>query len=158
MTLPSDIERLVPARVLTIEPWIDPAVEAVGYELRDAYVEVFLASVGGPTGTLLLRRVGLGFAFQPQGFALDRRHGRRLGRGCGPGPQQPLVAHGGPLGPFRVRRRAGRADPCGAASGCAAIATLGQPVAGVATAQPCWDATPMRVEAQPTLGRGRPLD
>ncbi len=90
MTLSSDIERLVPARVLTIEPWIDPVVEAVGYELRDAYVEVFLASVVGPTGTLLLRRVGLGFAFQPQGFALDVDDtAAALGVGAGLGRNSP---------------------------------------------------------------------
>lgn len=71
MTLPPDLDALASARMLHIVPWPDPVVEAFGFGLRDPFVEQVLAAHVGPTSVLLLRRVGLGFALDPEGFALD---------------------------------------------------------------------------------------
>jgi hypothetical protein len=71
MTLPTDIDRLINSPILTIEPWADAVVESVGYGLRDFYVEAYLGPVIGPTCLVLLRRLGLGFALDPEGFTLD---------------------------------------------------------------------------------------
>jgi hypothetical protein len=90
MSLPAGINALVTARVLTIEPWTDPVVEAVGYPLRDPYVEIFFGSHLGPTSILLLRRVGLGFGLHPEGFVLDvAETAAALGLGAGLGRNSP---------------------------------------------------------------------
>jgi len=62
----------------------------VGYGLRDDYVEAYLAGILGPTSILLLRRVGIGFALHPDGFALDvAETAAALGLGAGLGRNSP---------------------------------------------------------------------
>ena len=69
MTIPPELDHL--PVTLRIVPWFDPVVEAFGFGLRDPYVEQIIAAHVGPTGVLVLRRVGLGFALHPEGFSLD---------------------------------------------------------------------------------------
>ncbi len=56
---------------LIIVPWHDPVVEAVGYEARSPYVEMFWLGILGPTSTWLLRRLVTGLDAYPDGYELD---------------------------------------------------------------------------------------
>lgn len=56
---------------LMVVPWHDPVVDAVGYEVRSQYVELFWLNVLGPTATWILRRLALGFDRYPLGYELD---------------------------------------------------------------------------------------
>lgn len=79
------------ADTITIAPWPDPVMEARGFPLRHPYVETFYAAVLGPTGTLMLRRWGLGFAVNPDGFTLDVDYLAALfGMGAARGRHSPL--------------------------------------------------------------------
>ena len=57
--------------LLMVVPWHDPVVDAVGYEVRSQYVELFWLNVLGPTATWILRRLVLGFDRYPLGYELD---------------------------------------------------------------------------------------
>jgi len=56
---------------LMIVPWHDPVVDAVGFDARSAYVEMFWLNVLGPTATWLLRRLVTGLDRYPLGYELD---------------------------------------------------------------------------------------
>jgi hypothetical protein len=56
---------------LTVVPWHDATVEAVGFAARSAYVEWFWLPVLGPSATWLLRRIDFGFDDFPDGYVLD---------------------------------------------------------------------------------------
>ncbi|HRE02543.1 MAG TPA: hypothetical protein PLV68_14680 [Ilumatobacteraceae bacterium] len=56
---------------LVVTPWVDPVVEAVGFDVRSPYVELFWLGVIGPTSTWLLRRLVTGFDHFPDGYELD---------------------------------------------------------------------------------------
>lgn len=56
---------------LMVVPWYDPVVDAVGYDVRSQYVELFWLNVLGPTATWILRRLALGFDRYPLGYELD---------------------------------------------------------------------------------------
>ncbi len=56
---------------LTVVPWRDPVVDAMGFEVRSTYVELFWLSVLGPTSTWLLRRIVTGLDEYPLGYELD---------------------------------------------------------------------------------------
>jgi hypothetical protein len=56
---------------LMIVPWYDPVVDAVGFDARSTYVELFWLNVLGPTATWLLRRLVSGFDRYPLGYELD---------------------------------------------------------------------------------------
>lgn len=65
---------------LTISPWNDVTVEALGYPARSDYVEWFWLPVLGPSATWLLRRIDFGFDEFPGGYELDvRATARALG-------------------------------------------------------------------------------
>lgn len=84
MSMNPALDRLAETPVLRIEAWVDPVVEALGYALRDPYVELYLGCSIGPTSLMLLRRVGLGFAERPEGFDLDvAETAKALGVGAG---------------------------------------------------------------------------
>jgi len=56
---------------LSIVPWPDPVVEAVGHDPRSPYVELFWLPVLGPSTLWLLRRLAARFDDEPDGFILD---------------------------------------------------------------------------------------
>ena len=56
---------------LIVLPWNDPVVEAVGYDARSVYVELFWLGILGPTSTWLLRRLVTGLDAYPDGYELD---------------------------------------------------------------------------------------
>lgn len=71
---PTDSARPGPAAGdtwLTIVPWVDPTVDAAGYDPRSAYVEEFWLGTLGPTALLLLRRLVTAFDRYPDGYELD---------------------------------------------------------------------------------------
>src|SRR3954469_10018177 len=58
--------------VLTIRPWPDEVIDALGHDPRSAYVERFWLGVLGPSAIWLLRRLGAGLDAPPPRFALPR--------------------------------------------------------------------------------------
>jgi hypothetical protein len=56
---------------LTVRAWPDAVIDAVGHDLRSAYVERFWLGILGPSSTWLLRRLGQGLEEHPDGFELD---------------------------------------------------------------------------------------
>jgi hypothetical protein len=54
-----------------VVPWHDPIVEAVGFEVRSQYVELFWLNVLGPTATWALRRLVTGLDRYPVGYEMD---------------------------------------------------------------------------------------
>ena len=71
MPVSAQLHQLGEASTIAVEPWADPVVEAVGYDLCDPFVEAFFTAHLGPTSVLLLRRIGRGFQASPNGFPLD---------------------------------------------------------------------------------------
>lgn len=59
-----------PATVMVV-PWHDPIVDAVGFDVRSNYVELFWLNVLGPTATWTLRRLVTGLDRYPLGYELD---------------------------------------------------------------------------------------
>ncbi|HEY4332632.1 MAG TPA: hypothetical protein VGM78_08685 [Ilumatobacteraceae bacterium] len=59
------------ATTLIVTPWNDPVVEAVGFDARSAYVELFWLGILGPTATWMLRRLVSGLDAYPDGYELD---------------------------------------------------------------------------------------
>ena len=59
------------ADTLIVTPWHDPVVDAVGYDARSSYVELFWLGIIGPTSTWLLRRLVTGLDAFPDGYELD---------------------------------------------------------------------------------------
>ncbi len=60
-----------PVPTLAVRPWPDPVIDAVGHDVRSAYVERFWLSVLGPSASWLLRRLVAGFDDHPEGYDLD---------------------------------------------------------------------------------------
>src|SRR5258706_9957775 len=58
------------ADVLTIRPWPDDVIDALGHDPRSIYVERFWLGVLGPSTIWLLRRIAMGFESSPAGFEL----------------------------------------------------------------------------------------
>jgi hypothetical protein len=56
---------------VVLRPLVDPAVDAVGFDPRSSYVELFWLGILGPSSVWLLRRVAIGFDAWPDGFELD---------------------------------------------------------------------------------------
>lgn len=54
-----------------VVPWHDPIVDAVGFEARSQYVELFWLNVLGPTATWALRRLVTGLDRYPLGYEMD---------------------------------------------------------------------------------------
>jgi hypothetical protein len=81
-----------PADALTIRPWPDPVIDAVGIDPRSYYVETFWLSVLGPSTVWLLRRLVNGLEASPAGFELDLADtARQLGLGDKGGRHSPFV-------------------------------------------------------------------
>jgi hypothetical protein len=60
-----------PVPTLAIQAWPDPVIDAVGHDVRSAYVEQFWLGLLGPSATWLLRRLVRGLEDDPDGFDLD---------------------------------------------------------------------------------------
>jgi len=60
-----------PIPTLSVRAWPDAVIDAVGHDVRSAYVEQFWLGVLGPSATWLLRRLVSGLEDDPDGFELD---------------------------------------------------------------------------------------
>lgn len=58
-------------QTVMVLPWHDPIVDAVGFEVRSQYVELFWLNVLGPTATWTLRRLVTGLDRYPLGYEMD---------------------------------------------------------------------------------------
>ncbi len=56
---------------LVVVPWYDEVVDAMGFDPRSTYVELFWLNVLGPTATWLMRRMVSGLDEYPGGYELD---------------------------------------------------------------------------------------
>lgn len=62
---------VAPVAVLTIRPWPDGVIDALGHDPRSAYVERFWLGILGPSTTWLIRHLAAGLDASPEGFDLD---------------------------------------------------------------------------------------
>ncbi len=89
-TSPLDIA--VDQTTLMIVAWDDPVVDAVGFEVRSTYVELFWLNVLGPTATWLLRLMVRGLDRYPLGYELDLADtAGTLGLSYTPGTSNPFL-------------------------------------------------------------------
>ena len=61
----------LPVDVMRVVAWVDPVVDALGFDPRSDYVELFWLGVIGPSTTWLMRRLAAGLDRSPEGFTLD---------------------------------------------------------------------------------------
>lgn len=81
-----------PIASLTVRPWPDPVIDAVGHDPRSPYVERFWLGVLGPTATWLMRRLVAGLEDSPAGFELDLSTAAvELGLGSRSGQHSPFI-------------------------------------------------------------------
>ncbi len=64
------LDLALPTDQIHITPLNDPVVDLLGHDARSTYVERFWLPILGPTTTLLLRHVAVGFDEHPDGFDL----------------------------------------------------------------------------------------
>jgi hypothetical protein len=77
---------------LTVRPWQDEVIDALGFDARSPYVERFWLGVLGPSTTWLLRRMAAGFDSAPEGFELSLGEtARALGLGDRGGRNSPFL-------------------------------------------------------------------
>jgi hypothetical protein len=62
---------IFPTDVMQVVAWVDPVVDALGFDARSDYVELFWLGVIGPSTTWLMRRLAAGLDRSPEGFTLD---------------------------------------------------------------------------------------
>jgi hypothetical protein len=95
---------------LSIRPWPDPVIDAVGHDPRSDYVERFWLGILGPSTTWLLRRIASGLDESPIGFELPLADtARQLGVGHKGGHHSPFVRALGRLCTFDLARPDGEA-------------------------------------------------
>lgn len=81
-----------PATTLSIRPWPDGVIDALGHDPRSQYVEKFWLGVLGPSTTWLLRRLAAGLEDEPAGFDLQLREtALALGLGSRGGRNSPFM-------------------------------------------------------------------
>jgi hypothetical protein len=81
-----------PISSLTVRPWPDPVIDAVGHDPRSPYVERYWLGVLGPTATWLMRRLVAGLEDSPAGFELDLGvAAMELGLGNRSGQHSPFI-------------------------------------------------------------------
>ena len=77
---------------LTVRPWPDPVIDALGHDPRSLYVETFWLGTLGPSTTWLLRHLAAGLERSPEGFELPLADtARRLGLGDKGGRHSPFM-------------------------------------------------------------------
>jgi hypothetical protein len=91
--MPSESEPLAfPLASLTVQPWVDPVIDAVGHDVRSPYVERFWLGLLGPSSTWLLRRLVTRLDAEPEGFELDLAlTATELGLGIRSGRHSPFL-------------------------------------------------------------------
>ncbi len=83
---------LVPVDALTIEPWPDEVIDALGHHPCSPYVEQFWLGVLGPSTTFLMRHLVMTLESSPGGFQLPMAEtARRLGLGDKGGRHSPFM-------------------------------------------------------------------
>jgi hypothetical protein len=88
---PHPVGPLEGAKVIRVEPWLDPLVDEVGHDPRSAYAEMFWLPVLGPSTIWLLRRFAAYLELAPGGIDCEVDDlARRLGIGERPGPNGPF--------------------------------------------------------------------
>ena len=96
------------AGTLEIVPWLDPVVDAHGFDPRSAYVEQFWLGILGPSTTWLLRRLAAAFDERPDGYVLDLAQcAKDLGLGFDGGHHSPFSRSLGRLCSFDLARQSG---------------------------------------------------
>lgn len=91
---------------LTVVPWPDEVIDALGHDPRSAYVETFWLGILGPSTTWLLRRLVAGLDYHPDGFELPLAEtARALGLGDKGGRNSPFVRAMSRLVQFDMARR-----------------------------------------------------
>src|SRR5688572_32541964 len=71
MTSSSEVMPSFPITTLTVQPWPDPVIDAVGHSVHSLYVERFWLGLLGPSSTWLLRRLVARLDESPDGYELD---------------------------------------------------------------------------------------
>ena len=80
------------ASSLTIRPWPDEVIDALGHDPRSRYVETYWLGILGPSTTWLLRRLVAGLEASPAGFELPLADTARcLGLGDKGGRHSPFM-------------------------------------------------------------------
>ena len=81
-----------PVDSLTIRPWPDPVIDALGHHPCSAYVETFWLGILGPSSTWLLRHLVSTLEAKPDGFPLSLLDtAQRIGLGERVGRQSPFM-------------------------------------------------------------------
>ena len=97
MSLPECTEPSLPpaalaGETLSIRPWADELIDALGHDPRSEYVERFWLGTLGPSTTWLIRRLAARFDVEPDGFVLSLAEtARALGLGDKGGRHSPFV-------------------------------------------------------------------
>lgn len=77
---------------MTVRPWPDPVIDALGHDPRSQYVERFWLGILGPSTTWLMRLLAAGFESSPAGFELDLAEAAAvLGLGSRGGRHSPFM-------------------------------------------------------------------
>jgi hypothetical protein len=77
---------------ITVRPWPDDVIDALGFDPRSPYVERFWLGILGPSTTWLLRRLATGFDHHPDGFEMALGEtARALGLGDRGGRHSPFL-------------------------------------------------------------------
>ena len=81
-----------PSEVLSIRPWPDDVIDALGFDPRSPYVETYWLGILGPSTTWLLRRLAGHLEDHPEGFELPLAEtARQLGLGDRGGRHSPFL-------------------------------------------------------------------
>src|SRR5918994_7904131 len=81
-----------PIPSLTVQPWPDPVIDAVGHSVHSPYVERFWLGLLGPSATWLLRRLVSRLEEHPDGYELDLAlTATELGLGARSGRHSPFL-------------------------------------------------------------------
>jgi hypothetical protein len=90
---------------ITVVPWPDVVIDALGHDPRSPYVETYWLAVLGPSTTWLLRRLAFRLEAEPDGFSLDLAEtARSLGLGARGGRHSPFVRALGRCVAFELAR------------------------------------------------------
>jgi len=96
------------APTLTIHPWSDTVIDAVGLDPRSDYVERYWLGIIGPSTTWLLRHLVDGLEQRPDGFELDMAEtAGRIGIGFQGGRNSPFCRTINRLVQFELAREEG---------------------------------------------------
>ena len=91
---------------LTITAWLDPVVDALGYDPRSSYVETYWLGILGPSTTWLLRRLVAVLEESPEGREVDLDDTARcLGLSARRGRHSPFRRSVDRLVQFQLARR-----------------------------------------------------